>query len=93
LSVSAGRRRLFEQLLVASLDRALALAEMHDVAMMIAEHLELDVAWRLEILLDVDVADAERRLRLTLGGAQRVGHISSRLHDAHPAPRRRRRLP
>ena len=50
------RRRLLEQLLVASLDRALALAEMNDVAVVIAEDLELDVARRVEIFLDVDVA-------------------------------------
>ena len=63
------RGRLFDQLLVAALDRALALAQVHDVAVMIAEDLELDVARRLEILLDVDVADAERRLGFALRGA------------------------
>ena len=40
------RRRLLDQLLVPPLDRALALAEMDDVAVMVAEHLELDVARR-----------------------------------------------
>src|SRR5687767_15411008 len=47
---------LFEQLLVAPLDRALALAEMNDGAVMIAEHLELDVSGILDVFLDVDVA-------------------------------------
>ena len=62
------RRRLFEQLLVPPLDRALALAEVHDVAVLVAEHLELDVARRLDVLLDVDVADAEGGLGLALRG-------------------------
>ena len=64
------RRRLLEQLLMPALDRALALAEVHDVAVVIAEDLELDVARRLEVLLDVDVADAERRLGLALRGLE-----------------------
>jgi hypothetical protein len=56
------RRRLFDQLLVAALDRALALAEVHHVAVVVAEDLELDVARPLDVLLDVHVADAEGRL-------------------------------
>ena len=69
------RRRLFEQLLMPALDRALALAQVHDVAVVIAEHLELDVARRVEVLLDVDVADAERRFGLALRGLERVRQI------------------
>ena len=75
------RGRLFEQLLMPALDRALALAEMHDVAVMIAEHLELDVARRLQVLLDVDVADAERRFGFALRGPKRdrqIGRAPSR---------------
>ena len=51
-----GRRRLLEQLLMPPLDRALALAQVHDVAVMVAEDLQLDVPRVLEVLLDVDVA-------------------------------------
>ena len=69
------RRRLFEQLLVAALDRALALAEVDDRAVMIAEDLELDVARVLDVLLDVDVADAERRFRLALRGLERLAQL------------------
>jgi hypothetical protein len=57
---NSDRGRFLEQLLVSALDRAFALAQMHDVAVMIAENLELDMPRRLEILLDVNVADAKR---------------------------------
>ena len=70
---------------MAALDRALALAEVHDVAVMIAEDLELDVARRLEVLLDVDVADAERRFRLALRRLERVRQVGRLLDDAHAA--------
>ena len=66
------RRRLLEQLLVPPLDRALALAEVHDRAVVIAEHLDLDVARVLDVLLEVDVADAERGFRLALRGLERL---------------------
>ena len=38
------RRRFLDDLLVAALDRAFALAEIDDVAVLVAEHLDLDVA-------------------------------------------------
>ena len=76
---------------MAALDRALALAEMDDVAVLIAEDLELDVARRLDVLLDVDVADAERRFRLALRGLQR--RATARPPRARRACRGRRRRP
>ena len=91
LSVAPRRRRLFEQLLVAPLDRALALAQVHDVPVMVAENLELDVARRLEVLLDVDVADAECRLRLALRRPEARAAAPTRLlHDRACRGRRRR---
>ena len=68
-----------------ALDRALALAEVDHVAVVIAENLELDVARRLDVLLDVDVADAERRLGLALRRLDRVRQLARRAHDAHAA--------
>ena len=70
---------------MAALDRALALAEMHDGAVMIAEDLELDVARPLDVLLDVDVADAERRLRLALRRLERLAELAGLADDAHAA--------
>ena len=79
------RRRLLDQLLVAPLDRALALAEVDDVAVLVAEDLELDVARRLDVLLDVDVAHAERGLGLALRRLDRMRQLAGRAHDAHAA--------
>jgi hypothetical protein len=51
---------------VAALDRAFALAEVEDVAVLVAEHLDLDVARRFDELLDEDAVVAEARQRLAL---------------------------
>ena len=87
------RGPLFEQLLVAPLDRALALAEVHDGAVMIAEDLELDVARVLDVLLDVDVADAERRLGLALRRLERLAQLGRPRGSRACRARRRRRPP
>jgi hypothetical protein len=81
-----GRRRFLDQLLVAPLDRALALAEVHHVAVMVADDLELDVAGVVEILLDVDVAVAEGRLRLALRRPEVRAQFVRVAHHAHAAP-------
>ena len=80
-----GRRRFFQQLLMPALNRTLALAEMHDAAMVIAQHLDLDVARVLEILLDVHVRHAECRLGFALRRLDRVPELLRRAHDAHAA--------
>src|SRR5687768_17012516 len=59
---------------------------MNDGAVMVAEHLELDVARVLDVLLDVDVADAERRFRFALGGLECLGQLLDVADDAHAAP-------
>ena len=48
LRVERGRGRLLDHLLVAALDRALALVDVNDVAVLVAEHLHLDVARRVD---------------------------------------------
>ena len=65
------RRRLLDHLLVAALDRAVALAEVDDVAVRVAEHLDLDVARPLDRLLEVDGAVAERGGRLAARAVER----------------------
>ena len=47
---------------MAALQRALALAEVHDGAVRVGEHLDLDVARALEVALDQHPGVAERRL-------------------------------
>src|SRR6185369_11940253 len=54
-------RRLFHQLLVTTLNRALTLAEMDALAILIRQHLDLDVSRLLDVLLDVNTAVIERR--------------------------------
>jgi hypothetical protein len=79
------RRRLFDQLLVPPLNRALALAEVHHVAVVVADDLELDVAGVVEVLLDVDVAVAEGGLGLALRGAKVRAELVGVAHHAHAA--------
>ena len=50
------------------LRRAVALKEMHDMAVRIREHLNLDVTRAVDEPLDVQRSLAERRLRLTARG-------------------------
>ena len=54
--------RLLDHLLVTALDRALALEEMHAVAVRVGEDLDLDVARLLDELLDVERVVAEAAL-------------------------------
>ncbi len=55
------RRTLFDHLLVASLNRALALEQVDDVAVLIAEDLELDMSRLLDQPFNVERAVAEGR--------------------------------
>ena len=84
-----GRGRFLEHLLVAALERAVALAEMDRVALAVAEHLEFDVARIAEIFLHIDGGVAERRLGLAAGLLhQRFELVFGR---ARPSCRARRR--
>src|SRR5205807_9687547 len=58
------RRGLLDQLLVAALDRAVALAQVDDVPVAVGEHLHLDVARVLEVALEVDGGVREELLAL-----------------------------
>ena len=57
--VDGERRRLFDDLLVPSLDRALALDKRHDGAVLVAEELDFDVARADQAPLQVDGRVAE----------------------------------
>ena len=61
--VDARRRRLFDHLLVAALHGAVALAQVDGVAVLVGQHLDLDVARILQKLLHVHRRVAERGLR------------------------------
>ena len=83
-------RRLLDHLLMAALDRAFALAEEHDVAVRVAQHLDLDMAGLLDVFLDEDAAVAKARLRLAGRGAKALRDLGIGAGDPHalPAPAR-----
>jgi hypothetical protein len=60
--VQRGRGRFFPDLLVAALQRAVALAEMDRVALAVAEDLDLDMAGLAEVFLDIDGASPKAAL-------------------------------
>src|SRR6185503_10528784 len=57
--VHSGRRRFFENLLMAPLNRALAIVEMNDVAVIVGENLNFHVARPLDEFLDIKPGIAE----------------------------------
>ncbi len=80
-----GRGRLFQQFLVAALDAALALAQDLDVAVLVGQHLELDVPRRADELLQVDVGGAKRAAGLVLRLQEQRGQFLRAVDDAHAA--------
>jgi hypothetical protein len=86
ISVASACRRLLDQLLVAALDRALALAEVDDVAVGVAEQLHLNVARRRQVFLEVYRGIAERGFRFGARDEQRVGQLLAVAGNAHAAP-------
>ena len=91
LGAEAGRRRLLDDLLVAALHRAVALAEDHQVPGGVGDDLHLDVARALEVALAEHGRVAERRLRLAPGGCKGVRRARPR--RGRPACRGRRHPP
>src|SRR5690606_19342589 len=85
------RRRLFDDLLIAPLHRAIALAEGNDGARAIAEDLHFDVSRALDVLLDEKPSFAEAALRKPLDGGEaraQLLHAPAKLHaDAAAACR------
>ena len=81
--VHVGRRRLLDHLLVAALDRAVALEEIEAVAMAVGEDLDLDMARPRQVLLDQHVIVGEGGLGLALGAGQRVGEFVGALDHPH----------
>ena len=76
----------FDQLLVPPLHAAIALPQMHDVAVMIGQHLHFDVPRMLDVFFEIDVAVAERRLGLGPRLLQRRLERQVVRRHAHAAP-------
>ena len=88
-----GRRALLDHLLMAALDRALALEEVHDVAVVVGQDLDLDVARPHERLLEVEAVVAERGEGLAARALRGRGQGRGVGHEPQPlAASARRRL-
>ncbi len=70
---------------MAALRGAVAGADPHDVAVLVADDLHLDVARPREVALDVDLVATEERLRLALGAVHRLLHLVGAVHHLHAA--------
>jgi len=81
------RRRgcLFDQFLMATLGGTVAQRDPHDVAVLVADQLHLDVSRPREVSLDVDLVATEERFRLSLGGVHRLLHRGGVLDHFHTA--------
>src|SRR5699024_1503169 len=77
---------LFDELLVAALGRAVAIADGHDAPLPVADDLDLDVARPLQVLLDEAFGPAEGLGRLTGGRIEGGGDLGQLVDDPHPAP-------
>jgi hypothetical protein len=84
--VDARGRRFLDDLLVAALHRAVALAEIDRVAVGVGQHLDLDVARVLEELLHVHHRVAEGGAGFAAGHVDRVEQRGFGVHHAHAAP-------
>ena len=84
-------RRLLDHLLVTALYRTLALAEMQHGAVLVAEHLDLDMPRTDDVLLDVHRIVAKGVHGLALRGRERWRQLASCMDDAHTLPASTRR--
>src|SRR5208282_2996278 len=76
-------RRFLDDLLVAALDRALALAEINNVAVLVAQHLDFDVARIGDEFFDEDAIIAEARFRLGARAGKVFRHLAFGEGDTH----------
>ncbi len=83
LGGQAGGRGLFDHLLMAALDRAVALVEVQAVAVLVGEDLDFHMARLEHVFLDQHARVTERRLRLALGGRQCLGQVRLALDHLH----------
>ena len=81
--VEQRRRRFLDHFLIAALDRTFALAEIDHVAVLVAEHLDFDVAGIDDEFLDEHPVVAERGFGFGLGEIKPFGDFGSRMRDPH----------
>ena len=81
--VHEGGGRLLDQLLVAALERAIALAQVDHIAVLVGQDLDLDMPRAFHQLLQVDIAIAKGRFGLAAGGGQQGRHLLQAVDLAH----------
>src|SRR5262249_3846650 len=74
-----------DDLLVAALQRAVALEEVDEVAVLVAEQLHLEVAGALDVLFEDHVGEAEGGTGLAAGLFEGLVELVGALGDAHAA--------
>ena len=84
--VDEGRRGFFEDFLVAALNGTFAFAQVDDIAVLVAEDLDLDVPWRLDELLDEDALVAKTGFGFTSGRFEAIPRFGRRIGDTHALP-------
>ena len=84
--VEIGRRRPFHDLLVAALDRAVALEQMTEITVMIAEDLDFHMPRPDHQLLEVNLIVAEGGLGLAPGGRHLIDNVCFVFYHPHAAP-------
>ncbi len=82
---SADGGRDFDDLLMAALHGAIALVEMEDVAVAIAEDLDFDVAGAADVAFEEDGVIAEGGFGFAAGLFETAGEIGGAVDDAHAA--------
>ncbi|MPM65991.1 hypothetical protein SDC9_112895 [bioreactor metagenome] len=86
LVAQEGRGRFFHQLLIAALQRAVARAQHHHVAVRVGNHLSLDVARLVEELFDEAFAAAKGGDGFARGRGEELFHLVHAPCDLHAAP-------
>src|SRR5439155_2771413 len=81
----AVRGRLLDEFLVAALQRAVPVAEVHHIAVAVAQDLHLDVTRMADEALDEDPLVAERLTRLARGRGPRAGEFFRPIDEPHAA--------
>src|SRR6516162_7891800 len=86
LIVDCRRWRLLDELLVTTLGRAVALPQMHDMALSIAEDLHFDVTSSRNEFFDIQRRIAECRSRLGSGRFDCASEVACCMHQSHAPP-------
>ena len=85
LFVDKGRWRFFQNLLVAALQRAVAVTQVNGVTLAVGQHLDFHVTRIAEELLQIDHRVAEHRTGFAAGQLGRFDQVFFLVHHAHAA--------